>query len=572
MAAISTKAALVVASNTIRNEHADKANTAVRIGDQFLAFVAGALLAENGERNGMLPSATAAVNTVALQAALTNVDPGGSVYLTTPGIYQITSISLTGGRRIRLGDGVTLKWAANTAAAMFAVSGRGCGIFGGKIDGNGSNQSGSVVAITLTTAPEFVMDGVDITNFKYKFLLTDEGGDLSPDGWVKNCRAHDMGLITDCDIFGIRCSRWLFENDRFKDITAAGHCIRFGLYNAGPAAVVDSKVIGCSFNDSAEVGIVCELYTQGVEIIGNTFRNLLQGVKCESTGSTVSGVNIDNNEFRGLTLSTGFNWTVPGSYTNNRCYDCAAGIEILKDAIVRGNYLENCGTSTEGAIHLFSGGSGSFDISGNTIINPVGSGIILGTSNAVVIGNTIRNVTLAGKYGIDISGDNQKVNNNVVNTVAVGATGMRVVSTCTNSQVTQNTFLSISGSGLTVTNNANFLTCLVKDNIGIATLALDHNIVAGVFSVGLSSVDVVMNTEGGAATDDLDTMTPTARLPIGHVVVLRDNSSSNDVTVKHNTGNILCAGAADFTLLTSSYHMGLMWSGTKWQELWRATA
>ncbi len=454
---------------------------------------------------------------------------------------------------------------------MFAVSGSDCGISGGIINGNGANQSGNVVALALTNAPRFKFANVRVKNFRYKFLLTDEGGELSPDGEVSGCFFDDMGLVIDCDLLGIRSSRWVVDNCRFKDILNAGHAIRFGLYNAGPAAVVDSTVTNCWFTDLAEVGIVCEIYTQGIEIANCHFRNCLQGVKCENAGATVSGVNIHDCEFRGLTLSTGFNWTVPGTFVNNRAYDCACGIEIFKDAIVRGNYLENCGTSSEGAIHLFSGGSGSFDISGNTIVNPVGSGIVLGTSNAVVLGNTIRNVTASGKYGIDIDKDNQKVNNNVINTVAAGATGMRVVSTCTNSQVTQNTFLNLTGSGLAVTNNANFLTNLVKDNVGIGTLALDHNIVAGVFSIGLSSVDVVMNTEGGAATDDLDTMTPTTRLPIGHVVVLRDNSASNDVTVKHNTGNIICVGAADFPLLTNAYHMALMWTGSKWQELWRST-
>jgi parallel beta helix pectate lyase-like protein len=564
-----TPTALRVRTEQIRSATQAAENSAQRVGQvltDFLdtAFANAAVILDS--------TATGATNAATLQAALTAVAAGGSVAVSGPGTYDVTSITLTGGRGLLLGAGVTLNWAANTATPMFAVSGRGCFIRGGKLNGNGSNQSSSTVAITLTLAPEFVMERVDITNFKYKFLLTDEGGDLSPDGWIKDCRAHDMGLIIDCDIFGVRSSRWLFQNVRFKDITQAGHCIRFGLYNAGPAAVVDSKVQNCSFNDSVEVGVVCEIYTQGIEIAGCSFRNLLQGVKCESTGSTVSGVTIDDCEFRGLTLSTGFNWTVPGTYCNNRCYDCACGIEITKDAIVRGNYLENCGTSSEGAIHLFSGGSGSFDISGNTIVNPVGSGIVLGTSNALVIGNTIRNVSAAGKYGIDIDKDNQKVNNNVINTVAAGATGMRVVSSCTNSQVTQNTFLNLTGSGLTATNGANFYTCQVKDNLGIAQLALDHNIVAGVFTIGLSSVDVVMNTEGGAATDDLDTMTAATNLPKGHVVVLRDNGSSTDVTVKHNTGNILLAGAADFTLLTSAYHIALMWSGTKWCELWRATA
>lgn len=502
-----------------------------------------------------------------LTAALAAVATGGSVIVPAGVTLTVTNVTLNG-KRIT-GPG-TLKWKAGASTAMLTLSGTSPTLDGLTIDGESLDHSTNVAVVT-SSATQPRLNNLRILNFRYKFFLSDVAN--SPGGQVSSCYIYNCGQVTDCDIFGIRSSRWSFSQCDFEHVTAAGHMIRFGQYDIGTnVPVVDSRVTNCSFYDSVEVGIVCELYTQGIEIASCTFRTLDQGVKCENSGSTVSGVNIIGCEFRGLTLSTGFNWTVPGTFANNRCYDCACGIEIFKDAIVTGNYLENCGTSSEGAIHLFTGGSGRFIISNNMIVNPVGSGIVLGTANAVVQGNTIHNVSLAGKFGIDVDKDNQKVNNNVINTVAAGCTGLRVVSTCTNSQVTQNTFLNLTGSGLTVTNSASFLTCLVKDNIGIATLALDHNIVSGAFTIGLSSVDVVMNTEGGAATDDLDTMTATTNLPKGHIVVLRDNSSSNDVTVKHNTGNILLAGGADFTLLTSSYHIGLQWSGTKWQELWRATA
>lgn len=567
---VDTKANLLTRANQIRQAVAGAENSASRVGGLLRDIVDSSLLSQPV---AISSSNSASANAALIQAALDATGAGGAVQL-PPGLgnVEITTVALSGGRKLWSWGGTTLKWVAAASTAMLTVTGTGCGIYNIGLNGNASAQVSNVVGVTLTTAPRFHMEGCEVTNFRYKFLLTDEGGELSPDGSVIGCNIHDMGTVTDCDIFGVRCSRWLFAGNRFKDITALGHCIRFGLYNAGPAAVVDSKVIGNSFNDSVEVGVVCEIYTQGVEIIGNTFRNLAQGVKCENAGSTVSGININNNEFRGLTLSTGFNWTVPGTYTNNRCYDCACGIELLKDAIVRGNYLENCGTSSEGAIHLFSGGSGRFDISGNTIVSPVGSGIVLGTANTECIGNTVYNVSTSGKYGIDVSGTNQNVCLNIIDTVAAGATGLRVVSTVTSSQVTGNKFLNITGSGLAVTNNANFLSCLVKDNAGVAPLSLDHTISSGAFSIGLSSVSVVMNTEGGAATDDLDTLTPTTNLPIGHIVILRDNSSSNDVTVKHNTGNIILVGGVDFAMLTSAYKIALMWSGTKWQELWRATA
>jgi 4-deoxy-L-threo-5-hexosulose-uronate ketol-isomerase len=122
-------------------------------------------------------------------------------------------------------------------------------------------------------------------------LLTDP--DSSPGGAVRDCSFVDCCQATSGDILGIRSSRWSITGCDFDGVTAAGHMIRFGHFDGSSTTpIVDSRVEGCSFYDSAEVGVVCELYTRGIEIVGNTFRELAQGVKCESAGDTVSVVNI----------------------------------------------------------------------------------------------------------------------------------------------------------------------------------------------------------------------------------------------------------------------------------------
>lgn len=69
-------------------------------------------------------------------------------------------------------------------------------------------------------------------------------------------------------------------------------------------------------------------------------------------------------------------------------------------------------------------------------------------------------------------------------------------------------------------------------------------------------------TEGGAATDDLDTINGNSN---GLVLFIRP-SSSNDVVLKHNTGNIVCAAGADLTLEDTNDLAILVYDGTltKW--------
>lgn len=55
-----------------------------------------------------------------------------------------------------------------------------------------------------------------------------------------------------------------------------------------------------------------------------------------------------------------------------------------------------------------------------------------------------------------------------------------------------------------------------------------------------------VDTAGGAATDDLDTIN--GRASDGAVIFLRAENDARTVVIKHNTGNILCNGNMDFIL------------------------
>jgi hypothetical protein len=57
---------------------------------------------------------------------------------------------------------------------------------------------------------------------------------------------------------------------------------------------------------------------------------------------------------------------------------------------------------------------------------------------------------------------------------------------------------------------------------------------------------ILVDTEGSAATDDLDTIDVSAFA--GGLFVLQAFSDARTVVVKHNTGNILCPGGVDFSL------------------------
>lgn len=73
-----------------------------------------------------------------------------------------------------------------------------------------------------------------------------------------------------------------------------------------------------------------------------------------------------------------------------------------------------------------------------------------------------------------------------------------------------------------------------------------------------------IDTEGDAATDDLDTINGGSTV---NMIVIRSADDARTVVVKHNTGNIWLQGKADISLDDLEDGLLLVWDGTKWFDI-----
>jgi hypothetical protein len=76
----------------------------------------------------------------------------------------------------------------------------------------------------------------------------------------------------------------------------------------------------------------------------------------------------------------------------------------------------------------------------------------------------------------------------------------------------------------------------------------------------------VVDTEGAAASDDLDTINGGTD---GQVLFLTIASGARDVVVRHNVGNILTATGANITMGTTSSTLMLQLQSSFWREVER---
>jgi hypothetical protein len=141
------------------------------------------------------------------------------------------------------------------------------------------------------------------------------------------------------------------------------------------------------------------------------------------------------------------------------------------------------------------------------------------------------------------------------------------VSNCTGKQVNpaRGTGITLAGttSKIYIAPNNNFQDCATT---GVAEASL--TIASGVITIPNSSIGVcVIDTEGGAATDDLDTINGGFT---GQVTVLTPASSARDVTVKDNTGNLRLNGDFVFAGVQDTLTLMCKTDGGLWFELSRS--
>lgn len=108
-------------------------------------------------------------------------------------------------------------------------------------------------------------------------------------------------------------------------------------------------------------------------------------------------------------------------------------------------------------------------------------------------------------------------------------------------------------------------TTLSRLTLGTGALVLTRTSVTiasgAVAAVGAA---LLIDTEGAAASDDLDTISGGET---GRLLVIQCASNARDVVVKHGTGNIYLSGRVDYTLTGVRDTLLLYYGGSEWREL-----
>jgi len=321
------------------------------------------------------------------------------------------------------------------------------------------------------------------------------------------------------------------------------------------------RVVGCLFNSVKGYGI-----TGGVTV------NLPSG-------------RIQNNEFRFVGLS-GYSSVyltldhdtqvtgniVIGGPTGHRGMD-------IRGVIFSGLVANNTFYQTVQDA-LFLDGS-KFSVIGNVIyaVKSFYSGIYMeaGSYNLLLEGNVVyacqdHGIQVRGSYHSILNNmliDNgQRVDNTAYDIWLNGATDCLVEGNRIRATLAKKTAFAIRESGAAARNT-------IQGN-PINTVAgryyslLPNTISAGGIAVGMGSKGrlYVVDTEGGAATDDLDSITGGAQ---GEFIVLKAANSARTVVVKHATGNLRLDGLVDFSLDNADDSLLLMSDGTNWLEMSRSS-
>lgn len=478
------------------------------------------------------------------------------------GVYVLEGLTIPAGKTL-FGPG-TLKWKGAAAAPMLTLAGADTGVEGLTLDGNGPAQALNLVMVVTAAAPRAFIKDCLVTNGRYKFLLTDVAA--SPDVSVTGCRFRDWGTVTNCDVLGFRSPRPVASTNRFEGI-GDGHCIRLGLYELDDTSVPVSGgvVAGNTFRNTQHVGVTCELFTQDLSISGNTFDNLEQGVKIERLGGTCFDISVTGNTFKNLTLPTANNLQgLRVTFTGNTCIDCAgSGADMGTEGVCSGNTFLRCGDAPSNTSVIRATGSQSdVVISNNLIIDSRWRGIEVNGSDCVCSDNRVKN---AADRCISVTGTNAIVSNN---RTTGGTFGLLLNSSATGAVLSANNCSGASSANYSIDNAARFSSFIADSNIGYSGDTFTQTIAAGVITAPRAqNAVIVVDTEGAAAADDLDSINTTGGGYVGQTIVLRSANIARAVTVKDGAQLRL---AGDFILNNPNDALTLVWIGSQWYETSRS--
>lgn len=86
-------------------------------------------------------------------------------------------------------------------------------------------------------------------------------------------------------------------------------------------------------------------------------------------------------------------------------------------------------------------------------------------------------------------------------------------------------------------------------------------------AITYTGANMIIDTEGGAATDDLDNINGGS---VGDILFLREVNTARQITIKHTTGNIALHPSNDVTFFDTQDYIALQYDGANWVNFGRS--
>lgn len=547
-------------------------------------------------------------DTTAIQNAISS--SYGKTLLFPKGTYVCSDLSVTQNIKFLGEQNSILFYKANGAVALVSVTGTSTN-FGSEnltYDGNYTNQTNTVSSIRFTapgtqSAPSYItLEDNIFTNGNYADVTLTTSATF-PDAVI--ARVENNTFINGVEGTATVDARALHVSSACN-LTITGNYFGFGRTPTtyGRAGIV-SFISG--YSGSASRGVISnntfhnmgrssaagngvlgavDCYAGGVDlsIDGNTLISSYgRGIQLKSDSNNVI---ISNNVLDGLLDLTG-GTSVDSLITVNRSVTTTVNGRIA----ITGNV---CRTSVSDGISVscansdYSASADEMLISNNIVTNATRRGIgLYKAANALVANNIVSSgCSDTGIYIYDSTASSLiSIDGNQV--VGVTGTGIRVdtvinvnvVNNVLRSNAVVDIYIRAITKGL-VKNNQLLSTAPLNTGLasGVYNVVIEKNIAANPISAGLYRPDIVsgviyatsnfmdVNTEGAAATDDLDSINGGYE---GMVVTLRSYSNSRIVVVKNGTGNLVMA--ADFSLNTTKKTITFVKVGSSWYETSRSS-
>jgi hypothetical protein len=250
-------------------------------------------------------------------------------------------------------------------------------------------------------------------------------------------------------------------------------------------------------------------------------------------------------------------------FSNNIVRNCNGVCDVGNNSIVSNNTFDNCGdvVSATSAIRATTSSFSKAVVNGNVIINSPYRAIEGGT-DSIITNNVIKNT---GDRAINLgTADRARVAQNIID----GCTyGVIANSASNNLLISGNDVRNASVLGYSISDTSTAY--IDNNNFGYSLASPTLTIASGSVTAPIRyGATVRVDTEGAAATDDLDSIAVQDGGQVGFTIVLNPVSATRIVTVKDGTGNLRLAG--DFAMNSTDDRLMLIFNGTNWVELSRS--